>query len=225
MVRNRPRAVSSKRRPLRRNRGGLFLPPGRNDCFAPYCMAHGSWTLREGLAPSPTCQSAARWYPSIRDVAGVPDWGLSGNRSGKVIASPPWPVAEGGFFMSHQHPDRAHRVPDPLTSGVIEFAALNAEAEFAFDLLVIEAGLRLKVLPFREALKRGAERALNRHERQCRRSCLARLCRHSPLTIVDEGLFADAVARRPAQAERMAKALRRGPWGRDAGRAVFRAGL
>lgn len=127
--------------------------------------------------------------------------------------------------MSHHYPNTAHRAPDPHTSGVIEFASLNADAEFAFDLLVIEAGLRLKVLPLRETLKRGLARALNEHERQRRRSCLARLCRHSPLTIVDEGLFADAVARRPDQAKRMAMALQRGRSGHDTGRTVFRAGL
>ena len=127
--------------------------------------------------------------------------------------------------MSHYNLDTVQRPPEPLTPGSIEFASLNADAEFAFDLLVIEAGLRLKVLPFREALKRGLARALNKHERQRRRSCLARLCRHSPLTIVDEGLFADAVARRPDQAQRMATALRRRESGHDTGRAVFRAGL
>lgn len=127
--------------------------------------------------------------------------------------------------MSQHYLDTAHRAPDPLTSGIIEFAALNADAEFAFDLLVMEAGLRLKVLPLREALKRGVARALDRHERQRRRSCLARLCRHSPLTIIDEGLFADAVARRPDQAQRMANALQRGTRGRGAGKALFRAGL
>lgn len=109
--------------------------------------------------------------------------------------------------MSLPHSDAARQAREPFSSGMIEFAAPNTNAEFAFDLLVLEAGLRLKVLPLREALTRGAVRALSPEERRQRRTCLAGLCRHSPLNVIDEGLFADAVARRPGLAERMAKAL------------------
>ncbi len=127
--------------------------------------------------------------------------------------------------MSLHHTNPTRRAPEPVSPGVIEFAALNASAEFAFDLLVLEAGLRLKVLPLREAQKRGASRALDADERRQRRTCLAGLCRHSPLTMIDEGLFADAVARRPGLAMRMAKTLRRAGGGLETTTTRSRAGF
>ncbi len=82
------------------------------------------------------------------------------------------------------------------------------QSELALDLLIIEAGLRLKVLPLRCATIRGHLLSLSVVERRKRQRILFELSGSGPLRIVDVGLFADSVSRHPEVAERLWHALR-----------------
>jgi hypothetical protein len=82
------------------------------------------------------------------------------------------------------------------------------QSELALDLLIIEAGLRLKVLPLRCATIRGHLLSLSVVERRKRQRVLFELSGSGPLSIIDVGLFADTVARHPEVAERLWHALR-----------------
>jgi len=115
-------------------------------------------------------------------------------------ASPPRQTAEGGFFMSQLQTSLAQtaQVPD---------GGARALSDLAFDLTIMEAGLRLKVLPLRDAILRGRKLSFSEVERDARRVALFALCENAPLSIVDVSLFADAIARRPDLAGRLWCAL------------------
>lgn len=70
-------------------------------------------------------------------------------------------------------------------------------SDFEIDLIVIEAGLRLKVLPLQLAIARGNAIAMSPEVRAARRREFLQLCRGAPVPLVDVGLFADAVCRHP----------------------------
>ena len=82
------------------------------------------------------------------------------------------------------------------------------QKSLTIDLTIIEAGLRLKVLPLRDAMLQGRKLRLSTLERLTRQITLFELCGNMQHRIVDIGLFADAVARRPDVAERLWRALR-----------------
>ena len=83
----------------------------------------------------------------------------------------------------------------------------RAQSNLAIDLTIIEAGLRLKVLPLRDAIIRGLKLSFNEDERRARRFAHFALCGNARANIVDVGLFCDAVARRPGVAKLLWRAL------------------
>ena len=106
--------------------------------------------------------------------------------------------------MSQQQLNVAQSVQIP-TGGS---ADPHSQSDLTFDLIVMEAGLRLKVLPLRDAAIRGRLLSFSEGERRARQLAHFALCGNARLNIVDVGLFADAVARRPDVAERLWRALR-----------------
>ncbi len=106
--------------------------------------------------------------------------------------------------MSQWYPGPLNRGRLSAISTGVALTTPNAYNDFVVDLLVIEAGLRLTTLPLENALKRGKARALDAKERQKRRAFLLSLCERVPFNVIDESLYADAVARRPDLAERLA---------------------
>ncbi len=103
--------------------------------------------------------------------------------------------------MSQQQINSARTVQIPV-------GGVRSQRELALDLTIIEAGLRLKVLPLRDAIVRARKLNFCEVERRTRRLQLFALCGNVPLNVVDVGLFADAVARRPELAERLWRAAR-----------------
>ena len=89
----------------------------------------------------------------------------------------------------------------------VQTGGTRAQGDLAFDLPIIEAGLRLKVLPLRDAAIRGRKLGFSDAERSARRLALFALCGNARHSIVDVGLFADAVARRPDIADRLRRAM------------------
>ena len=106
--------------------------------------------------------------------------------------------------MSQQHLNVAQTVRNSIGGS----ANPRTQSDLTLDLIIIEAGLRLKVLPLRDAILKGRKLRLSELERHARRSSLFDLCGNTQHSIVDIGLFADAVARRPDVAERLWRALR-----------------
>ena len=103
--------------------------------------------------------------------------------------------------MSQHQTNLAQTVQVPASSA-------RAQSNLAIDLTIIEAGLRLKVLPLRDAAIRGRLLSFSEGERRARQLAHFALCGNARLNIVDVGPFADAVARRPDVAERLWRALR-----------------
>ena len=111
--------------------------------------------------------------------------------------------------MSQQQQNAAQSVHIQTQIDAGRIASAHRQTNLAVDLIILDAGLRLKVLPLRDAMIRGRKLGLGETERHERRSALFALSGGSArLNIVDIGLFADAVARRPDVAERLWRALR-----------------
>ncbi|GBE42279.1 hypothetical protein BMS3Bbin10_00337 [bacterium BMS3Bbin10] len=110
--------------------------------------------------------------------------------------------------MSRQQSNIAQAVRIP-TGGHADrgTGATLPQSDLTLDLAIIEAGLRLKVLPLRDAIARGRKLSFSEVERRARRLAFFALCGNARLSIVDVGLFADAVARRPDVAQRLWRAL------------------
>jgi hypothetical protein len=87
-------------------------------------------------------------------------------------------------------------------------ADTHRQSDLTLDIIIIEAGIRLKVLPLRDAALNGRQISLSEAERRTRQRVLFDLSGDGTLRIVDVGLFADAVARRPDVAEQLWRALR-----------------
>lgn len=110
--------------------------------------------------------------------------------------------------MPQQQQYIAQSIQFPAHDSAGQSAKPHSKPGLAIDLIIIEAGLRLKVLPLRDAAIRGRQLRFSEAERSSRQRMLFGLCGNGPLRIIDIGLFADAVARRPGAAERLLKALR-----------------
>ena len=110
--------------------------------------------------------------------------------------------------MSQQQQYLAQRVQIPALESAKRTAGTHRQTDLALDLIIIEAGLRLKVLPLRDAAIRGRQLRFSEAERRKRQRVLYDLGGSGPLRIIDVGLFADTVARRPDVAERLWRALR-----------------
>jgi len=110
--------------------------------------------------------------------------------------------------MSQQQPNVAHSVQVTTRESTWQIADAHRQTDLTIDLMIIEAGLRLKVLPLRDAIIRGRKLSFSDATRRARRRALFALGGHARFNIVDVGLFADAVARRPDVAERLRSALR-----------------
>jgi hypothetical protein len=110
--------------------------------------------------------------------------------------------------MSQQHPNLVQSAQVCGRGSIRQIADAHHQANLTIDLMIMEAGLRLKVLPLRDAILRGRQLNFSDAKRRARRRALFALNGQTQLNIVDVGLFADAVARRPDVAERLWRALR-----------------
>lgn len=110
--------------------------------------------------------------------------------------------------MSQQQLNVAQSVQSPTGGNAKPTKDELSQNSLTIDLTIIEAGLRLKVLPLRDAILQGRKLRLSVLERHTRQVALFELCGNTQHRIVDIGLFADAVARRPDVAERLWRALR-----------------
>ncbi len=110
--------------------------------------------------------------------------------------------------MSQQQQYLAHSVQASALESAKRSADARRQTDLALDLIIIEAGLRLKVLPLRDAAIRGRQLRFSEAERRARQRTLFDLGGSGPLRIIDVGLFADTVARRRDVAERLWRALR-----------------
>jgi len=110
--------------------------------------------------------------------------------------------------MSQRKPNVARSVHVPVRGSARQIADAHRQTNLAFDLIIMEAGIRLKVLPLRDAIITGRKLSFSETERRARQRTLFALCGNAPASIVDIGLFADTVARRPELAERLRRAMR-----------------
>jgi len=110
--------------------------------------------------------------------------------------------------MSQHQLSIAQSVDIPARGNTEQIADALRQTDLTIDLMVIEAGLRLKVLPLHDAIIMGRKLNFGNATRRARRRALFALSPTTALNIVDIGLFADAVARRPDVAERLRRALR-----------------
>ena len=115
--------------------------------------------------------------------------------------------------MSQQQQNFAQTIQPPALENPKHRAGAHRQTGLSLDLIVIEAGIRLKVLPLRDAAIRGRQLQFSEAERRTRQRVLFELCGNGPLRIVDIGLFADTVARHPEAAQRLWNA-RRSNWRR-----------
>lgn len=110
--------------------------------------------------------------------------------------------------MSQQQQTIAQTVQLPALESTKQRTGAHRQIDLTLDLIIIEAGLRLKVLPLRDAALRGRQLSFGEAERRMRQRVLFDISGYGTLRIVDVGLFADAVARRPDVAEQLWRALR-----------------
>ena len=110
--------------------------------------------------------------------------------------------------MSQQQQYLAHSVQDSALESAKRSADARRQTDLALDLIILEAGLRLKVLPLRDAAIRGRQLRFSEAERRARQRTLFDLGGSGPLRIIDVGLFADTVARCPDAAQRVQISLR-----------------
>ncbi len=111
-------------------------------------------------------------------------------------------------------PQQQQHLANTIEPTALEISSQSAGAHsytnISVDLIIIEAGLRLKVLPLRDAIIKGRQLRISKSERRVRQSALLKLCGAGPVRIVDIGLFADAVARFPDIAEQLSRIMRPG---------------
>lgn len=110
--------------------------------------------------------------------------------------------------MSQHQLNVARSLDIPARVIAEQIADAHRQTDLTIDLTIIEAGLRLKVLPLRDAIIMGRKLNFGNATRRARRRALFALSPTTVLNIVDIGLFADAVARRPDVAERLRRASR-----------------
>ncbi len=110
--------------------------------------------------------------------------------------------------MSQRQPNVAQSVYVPARGHAKQITDTYRQTDLTLDLIIIETGLRLKVLPLHDAIIRGRKLSFSEAERRARQRALFEICGNAQASIVDIGLFADAVARRPEVAQRLWRALR-----------------
>ena len=110
--------------------------------------------------------------------------------------------------MSQQQQYLAHSVQGSALESAKRSADARRQTDLALDLIILEAGLRLKVLPLRDAAIRGRQLRFSEAERRARQRTLFDFGGSGPLRIIDVGLFADTVVRRRDAAQRVQISLR-----------------